>query len=203
MNSLDGAAVVGLTGQSGAGKSTVSEIFSDCGLPVIDCDKTARRAADIPEFLSDIKAVFPDGVEDGKLLRQKIGALVFNDRKKLAQYEGIIFPYIVYDIFREIRELKTRSGIVVLDAPTLFESGLNEICSYVISVVAPFDMKLKRILERDGVPVELAKSRLSSQNSEKFFYDRSDAVINNSGSLDELREKALSCARAVKERFNA
>lgn len=204
MNTLEGITVIGLTGQSGAGKSTVSEIFSACGIPVIDCDKIAHRVSGFPDFLKDVSKVYPDCVDGSGLLRKKLGAVVFNDRAKLREYEKIIFPYITAEIFKEIRMLK-QSGerLVILDAPTLFESGMDSVCTEIISVIAPFDVKLRRVLERDNIPVEFARSRLSSQISEKFFYDRSDTVIVNDSSLEVLTEKAKAIAGELKERFNA
>ena len=204
MKTLDGIAVIGLTGQSGAGKSAASKIFSACGIPVIDCDAVARRVSNLPEFLEKISVAFPGCVDESGLLRKKLGAVVFNDRAKLREYEKIIFPYITAEIFKEIRTLK-QSGkrLVILDAPTLFESGMDSVCTEIISVIAPFDVKLQRVLERDNIPVEFARSRLSSQISEKFFYDRSDTVIVNDSSIEVLTEKARTVAGELKERFNA
>lgn len=203
MNTLDNVKVIGLTGQSGAGKTSVSEIFRSLGFSVINCDAVSRRVADFPEFLAEIKEVFPDCVDESGLLRQKLGAIVFNDAEKLRRYGGIIFPYITAEIFRLIRELRDLGEkIVILDAPTLFESGLADICSAVISVVAPFDLKLKRILERDGVPVEFAKSRLSSQFSEDFFAARSDYLIKNDGDISDLKAAAADISRKLRERFD-
>lgn len=203
MNTLDGINIVGLTGQSGAGKSTASKFFMSCGISVIDCDKVSRYVSGFPEFLEEIAAAFPDCVDETGLLRQKLGAVVFNDRNRLQKYGGIIFPYITFEVFKRIRELKTGGErVIILDAPTLFESGLDVICSAVISVVAPFDTKLKRVLERDNIPVEFARSRLSSQHSEKFFYERTDYVIINDGDLSDLKENVSKTAQAVKERFN-
>ena len=203
MNTLDGVNIIGLTGQSGAGKTTVSALFKDFGFSVINCDKIARRVSDFPEFLSEMKLAFPDCVGESGLLRQKLGALVFNNHDALRRYGRIIFPYIAADIFSDIRSLRAQNvRLIILDAPTLFESGFDSVCSAVISVVAPFDIKLKRILERDGIPVELARSRLSSQFSEKFFSDRSDFLIVNDGSADDLKEKAVRTVSELKERFD-
>ena len=204
MKTLDGIAVIGLTGQSGAGKSAASKIFSACGIPVIDCDAVARRVSALPEFLEKISVAFPGCVDESGLLRRKLGSLVFNDREKLREYGNIIFPYITESIMSEIESLKiVGAKLVILDAPTLFESGMNSVCAEIISVIAPFDLKLRRVLERDNIPVEFAQSRLSSQFSEKYFYDRSDAVIVNDGSLEDLEEKVRAIAADLKERFNA
>ena len=203
MKTLDGVIIIGLTGQSGAGKSTASKLFSESGLAVIDCDKIARAAADIPEFLSETEKLFPGVIIDGALDRQKLAGIVFNNSLLLKRYTSLIFPYITALVFKHIRELKSAGErIIILDAPTLFESGLDVICNAVISVIAPFDVKLRRILERDGIPVELIRSRISSQHDEEYFSKRSDYVIHNDGNLDALKQNVSKVADAVKERFD-
>lgn len=112
----------------------------------------------------------------------------------------MIFPYITHEIFVGIRMYKlSGKKVVVLDAPTLFESGLDSICQKIVSVIAPMDVKIKRILERDGIPVELVRSRLSSQNSEAFFREKSDYVIVNDSDLRELQIKACDIAGKIAE----
>ncbi|MBR5121292.1 MAG: dephospho-CoA kinase [Oscillospiraceae bacterium] len=198
-----GINVVGLTGQSGAGKSTVSEIMQENGMAVVNADAVSHFVAQNPEFLKEVKAIFTECVGENGLDRQKLAGIVFNDKQLLQTYAKIIYPYIIRQIFKEIEAFKADGEkIVILDAPTLFESGLDDICSAVISVVAPFEAKIARILERDGIPVELVKSRLSSQNSEDFFAKKSDILINNSGSREELAEKVQETAKLVREMFN-
>lgn len=195
MGILSDIKIVGLTGQSGAGKSTVSEIFKECGLSVINADAVARRAADNKAFLSEVKGLFPDCVSDSGLDRLKLAACVFNNKSALKSYTDLIFPYITKMIFNEIGLLKSSGEkIAVLDAPTLFESGLDEICSDIVSVIAPMDVKIERILKRDGIPAELVKSRLSSQNSENFFRSKSDYIIENNSDICELKRKAEAVA---------
>ncbi len=201
--SFMGINVVGLTGQSGAGKSTVSEIMQSCGLSVVNADSVSHQVAAMPEFLSEVSKAFPTCVDASGLNRQKLASLVFNDKSLLKAYSAIIYPYIIRQIFKELEAFKNAGkSVVVLDAPTLFESGLSDICSAVVSVIAPMEAKISRILQRDGVPIELVKSRLNSQNSEDFFAKNSDFIINNCTNLDELRQKTLAVVNAVGEMFN-
>lgn len=195
--------VIGLTGQSGAGKSTVSAILRAEGLAVLDADAISNRVSAKESFLKEVKRFFPECVSDSGLDRRAAASIVFNSPEKMRLYESLIFPYITKMIFSEIKRLSDEGEkIVVLDAPTLFESGLDKICDMIISVVAPMDVKIRRILERDGIPLELVTSRLSSQKSEDFFELRSDYVIENSSDFNELERKAAFVAEKIKERFN-
>ena len=203
MNSFDNIAIIGLTGQSGAGKTTVSKILSGLGLSVVDCDVMSRRASALPEFLDEMRAAFPDCVDENGLKRQKLGEIVFNNREKLREYEKIIFPYITHLLFRELHSIAQKGEkAAILDAPTLFESGLEDICSAIISVVAPYEIKLKRATERDGADEEFIKSRLKSQFDEEFFKSKSDFCIVNDGDISSLEEKVKAAAAFIKERFH-
>lgn len=203
MSLFDNITIVGLTGQSGAGKSTVSAMIRSNDLAVIDADKASHAVAAYQEFIEEVGKAFPDCVENGSLIRQKLAGIVFNDREKLNAYTSIIYPYITKRIFDEISSLK-QSGerIIVLDAPTLFESGLDSLCKSVISVVAPMEIKLARLLERDGIPVELISSRLSSQKSEDYFKERSDYIIVNDSDFNSLEAKTEATVKSIRERFN-
>ncbi len=203
MSLSDNLHIIGLTGQSGAGKSTVSKILSENGLPVIDADAVSRDVSCDEHFLSEAAAVYPDCVNAFGLDRRRLASVVFNDRNKLKEYTAIIYPYITKRVFDKMLSLKNEgSSIIVLDAPTLFESGLNDICSLVVSVIAPMELKLKRILERDSIPVEAVYSRLSSQNTEQFFKSHSDYVINNSSDIAELESKVRNIIGRIKEQLD-
>lgn len=196
----DGIRLIGLTGQSGAGKSTVSKIFEDNGFFTVDADKAAHEAMNIPQFLEEAGRLLPDCISDGSLDRKKVAFRVFSDRELLSEYEKIIYPYILRIIMRRIAEIRrSGGGLILLDAPTLFQSGLDGICSVIVSVVAPMDLKIARILERDGVPVEMVSSRISSQQSDKWFREKSDYTIVNNAELSDLVEKTLAVIEGIRE----
>lgn len=203
MNTTEGIAIIGLTGQSGAGKSTAAEMLRARGFTFINCDDTARKAASIPEFLDEVSELFPSCVEKGTLKRQELATIVFNDPVLLKRYNSLIFPYITAEIFKDIRHLK-QSGAksVILDAPTLFESDIHFLCDAIISVIATLDLKIKRILERDGIPVELVTSRINAQYGEDFFRSRSDWVITNDGDMPALEAQIDALSAAIRERFD-
>ncbi|MCD7846884.1 MAG: dephospho-CoA kinase [Oscillospiraceae bacterium] len=198
----DNIRVIGLTGQSGAGKSTVSGIFASEGFPTIDADEISHKVSSNRSFLDEVSELFPDCVTDSGLDRQKLAGIVFCDGEKLKTYTDVIFPYILREIFRQIENCRKKGErLVLLDAPTLFESGLDDICSSVVSVIAPMELKIQRVLERDGIPVEMVKSRLGSQKSDDMFISKSQFTIVNNSDIDSLREKALSVIEELRRLY--
>lgn len=180
--------IIGLTGMSGAGKSVVSELFRERGFSVINCDDIARNAAKKPEFLAEIGSRFSQRLirQDGSLDRPEVAKLIYNDEPSRDKYQSIIFPYIIYDI---IERIKGSEGDVILDAPTLFESKTDMICTGIVSVCADVRVCAKRIAERDNISFESALERLSAQHNAEFFKENADHFIVNDGTLDELRNK--------------
>lgn len=198
--------VIGLTGQSGAGKTTVSQIFSENGFAVINADKVARKVMEKgSSCLEKTCAVFGDVKDsDGNLDRKLLASIVFTDMDKKKEYEGIIFPYITEEIEREIFDAeKNGDEYILLDAPTLFESGTDSLCSVIVSVICDREVRLARIISRDGITRQQAENRLNSQHSDDFYILRSDYVIANDGTGDELSEKTRSVIKMIKERDNA
>lgn len=173
---------------SGAGKSTVSEVFHDRGFSVIDCDAIARDVARRQEFLDEIAERFsPDMLtSEGALDRPKVAELIYNDEESRGKYQRIIFPYIIYDIIEGIHRAQ---GDVLLDAPTLFEARLDIICDKIVSVCADESECAARIARRDKITPEQAGERLSAQHNAAFFKERSDHCIENDGTPEELRRK--------------
>lgn len=203
MNTFENVTIIGLTGQSGAGKTTVSKIFNENGFCVIDADAISRKVATDKSFLGEVYELFPDCVSNEGLNRQKLAGIVFNNEKALDDYTSLIYPYITFEVFKLIKYYKTNGGkLILLDAPTLFESGLDVICNCIVSVTAPLELKIQRILARDGIPYEMVRSRLSSQNSESFFAMRSDYLISNDSTALDLTDKTHAVISSIKERFN-
>lgn len=191
--------IVGLTGQSGAGKTTVCEAFESCGFHIINADMVSRYVStENKECLSELQAAFPDFVENGVLNRRKLGAFVFAYRNELDKLTSITFPYITNEISSRIEKIGDNE-LILIDAPTLFESGLNKNCDKIVSVIANQDIRLKRIIKRDNISEEEAKKRFSSQLSEEFFKKNSNYFIENNSSVDELRNKAIKTAQNIKE----
>ncbi|MBQ4539174.1 MAG: dephospho-CoA kinase [Oscillospiraceae bacterium] len=193
--------VVGLTGQTGAGKSSVSKIIRAQGIEVIDCDLVSREVvANEKRCVADLALEFSITIlnMDGTLNRKRLGSIVFGDKAKLEKLNEIIFPYIKEYIYRRIEELEQDGkDIVVLDAPTLFESGIDAECDFVISVIAPETQRLNRIVIRDHLSDEDARKRMASQHNDEFYTSRSQLVIVNDGDQHDLHVKALELVGAM------
>ena len=187
--------VIGLTGQTGAGKSAVRKILEETRIACIDCDLVAREVTAVGspalEALCDVFST--DILTPEKALdRKKLGSIVFSDKKKLELLNKTIFPFITADIKQKISECE---GLVVLDAPTLFESGCDKLCDLKIAVVADKKLRLERIVTRDGISKEDAENRINSQLSEEFFRQNCDVIIENNGDFDLLKNTVEKLAQ--------
>lgn len=197
MVNLPNIMIIGLTGQSGAGKSTVCKVFAESGFDIIDCDVIARKTAENSRFLGEISQRISENLlnSDGTLNRTATAKLIFTDEEKRAQYQRIIFPYIINKIMCAIKSAKSN---VLLDAPTLFESGLEMVCNKIVSVTANTDKCAERIMERDKITSGQARERLFSQHSAEFFKGSSDYNIENNGTLRELIDRTAEIIDKMK-----
>lgn len=193
------SALVGLTGQSGAGKSTVSDIWRDNGVSVIDCDMVARKVTeDNSDCNKELSKLFPECFDERLHLdRRQMADIVFSDRQKLKKQNDIIFKYITKYI-NEILESYDKS-FIVLDAPTLFESGIYKRCKIIVSVLSDKKKRFERIINRDKISEDSVKLRFSSQQDDSFFINNSDIIITNNGDLSELEIKAIKALEQIKE----
>lgn len=177
-----GPVVVGLTGPSGAGKSTVAGLLEKSGCASIDCDALTRSpqvydAACLAELQKAFgHAVAPMGVLDrGELARRAFSTQ--DGRKALGD---ITFPRILAALRKRVEELTAEGWkIILLDAPTLFEAGLDQACTRILVVTAPREERLRRVTARDGIGRKEALARFSAQQEEDFYVDRADYVIEN------------------------
>lgn len=196
---------IGLTGQTGAGKTTVSEIFAANDFAIINCDIIARTiTADGSECNEQLSLIFPECFDkDLSLNRKKLAGIVFNDPSKLLLLNKTIFPYINQKITQKINQL-TDAGIkyILLDAPTLFEAGADKHCNIIVSCIADEQIRLERITKRDSISEELARSRIKAQRSDEFYIYHSDYIIKNNGSLLEAVSQTENIIKQIKEKYN-
>lgn len=192
--------IIGLTGMSGAGKSTACKVFESEGFAVIDCDLICRNIVEKGKpCLSEIAEMFGDAVlkEDGSLDRAETGRIIFSDDGKRDLLNGIMYPYVSYIVIKTI--IGIDKGFAVLDAPTLFESGIDSICDSIVSIVADKEALLSRIEDRDSISREQAENRLASQHDNRYFSERSDHLIVNNGSSEEFFSKIMKTIQKIKE----
>lgn len=177
--------LIGLTGPTGAGKTTVSRAFSSLGIPVIDCDNlTKSEEVYDRDCVKELTEVF--GVDilngDGRLNRRTLAKKAFSSKESTLRLNAITFPRIMRAVSHRIEMAKKDgSGIAVLDAPTLFEAGADSMCARIVVVTAPESIRIKRITDRDGITVKEAKARISAQKDALFYTSRADYVMDNSG----------------------
>lgn len=185
--------IIGLTGMSGAGKTTACEAFFKCGVDIINCDLLARSVVlKGRPALEELKNYFGNEIilPDGALDRKKIGNLIFSDESARFAFNDIIYPYISYEmIINAVEYIKTGSKYILLDAPTLFESRTDSLCDVIVSIVADYEDSVKRIMLRDNLSREEAENRLSSQHTAEFYCEKSDFYIFNNGTREELKSK--------------
>lgn len=183
--------IIGLTGQTGAGKSTLSGMFAGRGVPVINADAVARETMEHSRAcLMDLVLEFSTEVihPDATLNREKLAEICFSDRAKLKRLNEITYPYIIAAIMRKIEEISASGApMLLLDAPTLFESGLDKKCDWIVAVTADREVRLRRIIARDVMTEEAAERRVSAQNRDGFYTSRADDILTNDGDQDELR----------------
>lgn len=193
--------VVGLTGPTGAGKGYVAEYMKTLGCYVCDTDKVAREiTVKGSPFLSVLKENFGDDIvdENGELKRKLLAGRAFCDKEHQLLLNSLMHPEIIR-IARErcIEALENGANAAVIDAPLLFECGADKICDTVISVIAPKDIRTKRIMERDNITLEMAQNRMSVQHEDSFYTEKSEFVVrsysdfNVSDELEPFEQKYL------------
>ena len=195
----DGKIILGITGPSGAGKGTLAKILvRDYNAQVICADKIAREIID-RKILKQIRAEFGDEVfDESELNRQKLGKIVFENQQKRERLNEIIWPPVIEKIKEEVA--KSTANIVAIDVPLLFESSLNEICRKTIAVLASYELRLQRIINRDKIAEKDAKLRLNAQKDDDFYRSRADFVIMNDHDEQNLSKKFEEWYKLCKNR---
>lgn len=196
--------IIGLCGGSGSGKGEVARMLREEGCLHLDADAIyhgfisgdsdcLRELAD--EFGKEIIA--PKGALD----RKKLAAIVFADgaEEKRQRLNTISHRYVLDEIRRRIADAENEYTVAVVDAPLLFESGFNAECDAIISVIAPRDARIARIVERDGLTSEQAARRIDAQLDEEFLRSHSNFTIENNNDLDALALKVEKIIEIIKE----
>lgn len=182
--------IIGLTGPTGSGKSTVAEYFKENGVEVIDCDLVARAVTQVGSPLLPLLAdAFGDGIlaDDGSLIRKELAKRAFSDKKETEKLNSIMLPFIV-DRIKEMLDVFSCDGVecVLLDAPTLFESGLDSVCDASLAVLCPENIRKERIIARDNLTEAQADIRLLASKPDSFYTQRTRHIVVNDGDLEDF-----------------
>ena len=193
--------IIGLTGPSGAGKSHVGEYFKSIGIPVINADEVYHGLLVPPSLCLDALCdAFGKEIltESGELSRRKLAELVFGNKEKLELLNRTVLGFVLDKIREMVADLeKNGKTSVIVDAPTLIESGFHKECHTVISVLCPADIRIKRIMTRDSLDVSAAEARTKAQKPDEFYITQSDEIIINDQGKAELLAKAEALAKKL------
>ena len=178
--------IIGLSGQTGAGKSETAQILRGLGADVVSADAAARAVVEQPEVKAALCAEFGDVLdEDRRLNRPLLAKLAFSSEQKLKRLNEITHPRIIALMLRQAAE--SDKDTVVFDAPQLFEAGADVYCDIILSITAPRETRIKRLMSRDNIDRASIELRMAVQYSEEFFRQHSDFVIENSGGFAGLK----------------
>ncbi len=188
--------IIGLTGQSGAGKSTAARFFEDGGAVVINADSLVSRLY-IPNSpcLKTLSASFGTDIinPDGSLNRPVLAKKAFSSKENTDLLNSLVHPFVISQFLKECKSAADNGAeLIIFDAPQLFECKADVICDVVISVTANLQTRIDRICRRDKISTEQAVERLAAQYDEEFFISNSDFVIDNSGEKEHI-EAQVKC----------
>lgn len=187
--------IIGITGGTGSGKTTLLNEIKNCGGIVIDCDTVYHELLQTDkDLLAAIENRFPGTVQDGILLRKKLGSIVFSDEEALRDLNAITHSAVKKAVLGIIPE---GPALVAIDAIGLFEGDLAVLCDVTVAVTAPVEDRVKRLMARDGISEEYARSRIAAQHSGDWFRERCDHVLNNDGKLDAFRAKCIAFLKQI------
>lgn len=182
--------IIGITGTIASGKSTLSDYFIKQGYVVIDADKITKELQEQKEVLKEFLEIFGESVllENRSLNRQKLREIVFQDKTALQKINRIMHPK-VREKFEDVRSRTLKEEIVFFDIPLLFEAHFEDLCEKIILVCAEREVQIRRVIQRDNSSRELAEKIINSQAKEEEKRKKSDYIIENNGTVEELYQK--------------
>ena len=171
--------IIGLTGGIGSGKTIVARHIESLGIPVFIADDEAKKVLELTEVKVKLEQIFGKEVfESGKLNTKKLAEIVFNNSIKLEQLNQIIHPLVKQD-FQNWLNQHSEFSFVVKEAAILFESGSYKDCDAIISITAPLDIRIQRVIARDKSNLESVMNRIKNQWTDEMRVAKSDYVVEN------------------------
>ncbi len=187
--------IIGITGGTGCGKTTLLNLIAAHGGLVLDCDAIYHELLRTDKALLDaIEARFPGTVEDGALNRKKLGTIVFADEAALQDLNRITHACVKAEV---LRQLEKAPQLAAIDAIGLFEGGLAALCDVTVAVTAPEEDRIRRLMARDGISEDYARIRIRAQHEAQWFRQRCDHLLVNDGKLDAFATKCLAFLRSL------
>ena len=187
--------IIGITGGTGCGKTTLLNLIRDAGGLILDCDAIYHSLLlSDRQMLCAIDTRFPGTVENGVLNRKKLGSVVFADEHALLDLNAITHSAVRQEV---LRQLETRPVLAAIDAIGLFEGGLAELCDVTVAVTAPETQRIRRLMERDGISEEYARSRIAAQKPQDWFCGQCDVVLSNDSDIHSYSIKCLDFLREL------
>jgi dephospho-CoA kinase len=192
--------IIGLTGPTGAGKSTVAAAFRKLGCAVVDADRVARDIVQNPDCLARLKETLGDDIAaaDGTLDRRKLAERAFSTPENTKKLNDVTHPAIIRECKRQLAEAAASDcKAVILDAPLLFESGTENLCDATVAVITPDASRLKRIMARDGISEKDAALRMAAQHGNDYYKERADFTFDGSTPWDVFDETVANLLNRI------
>jgi dephospho-CoA kinase len=182
--------IIGITGGTGCGKTTALSLIAELGGLVIDCDRVYHDLLKTDKtLLTAIEERFPGSVENGCLNRKKLAGIVFSDERALLDLNGITHKAVKKEVERL---LETAPSLVAIDAIGLFEGELAALCDTTLAITAPEEVRISRLMDRDGITESQAAARINAQKNQKWFVEKCDYHLQNDGTMEAFRCKCIA-----------
>ena len=187
--------IIGITGGTGCGKTTLLNEIRKLDGRGLDCDEIYHELLKSDrEMLDSIENRFPGVVENGMLNRKKLGSIVFADEEALLDLNRITHSAVKREV---LRRLEANPRLAAIDAIGLFEGELAELCHVTVAVTAPEEARIRRLMQRDGISEDYARSRIAAQHDESWFRENCRYTLENDGEIDAFATKCVAFLHTI------